>query len=151
MAEAAKEEAKPRRRRSTTVSTEIPGVNMVATDHDKNASKPLCNSLYRLANSKLDETSNTLGLTLTMAATRPGVGIFKACLFNLALIIVIVLQLCLMSTFCLASALPPCSTTWEKFSDGTSKPNHKACKSGQFCCHKCEVRVGPLPQHNCAC
>lgn len=100
-----------RRRSSNVLGTAVPGLEIAP---------PRVESVFY---AMLDQDSNTLGMNVIFAATRPATSGGKMCLLLTALLSVVFLQLTLMATFFLATSLQPCST-------------HKDCRSGEYCC-KC--------------
>lgn len=116
--------------RRKSLGTDIPGMNVIsATFSDlpqKTAAKGKTTLFEKMGgyyNSKLDETSNTLGLNFIMAATEPEASTARTCLLLFGLLAVVMLQMTLMGTFYLVSSLQPCAS-------------HSDCKSGEYCC-KC--------------
>ena len=98
--------------RRSSLGTEFPGLNFSPSSDES------------IFDSKLDETSATMGLNMTVAATEPSASAWRSFLFLFVLLLITFLQCTLMATFFLATSLQPCSA-------------HSDCLGGQYCC-KCD-------------
>ena len=101
----------------------MPGMNKITEAKINGPSIMLWDKLSAVSNAKLDESSNTLGVSFVMKATEPDASIYRTFCLLFGLLIVVFLQMTLMGTFYLASSLQPCYA-------------HSGCNQGKYCC-KC--------------